>query len=90
MEEQIDTEVRSLESCSYSSQIFAEILNRIRTGNHSEEDMIQLRERVRPKQHKDLKDKDALYLFGKNKPVDEINTKRILMLSGEEFQLTAQ
>ena len=52
--------------------------------------MTQLKERVRPKNHKDLKNKDALYLFGKNKPVDEINTKRILALQGEEFKLDAQ
>ena len=54
---------------------YAEILNRIRIGSHTEEDMKKLRERVRPKNHKDLKDKNALYLFGKNKPVDEINAK---------------
>ena len=54
---------------------YAEILNRIRTANHTEEDMKQLKECVRPKTHKDVKDKDALYLFGKNKPVDEIRQK---------------
>ena len=71
-------------------KIYAEILNRIRVGSHTEDDMKNLRERVRPKNHKDLKDKNALYLFGKNKPVDEINTKRILELKGEEFHLAAQ
>ena len=71
-------------------KIYAEILNRIRVGSHTEDDMKKLREQVRPKNHKDLRDKNALYLFGKNKPVDEINTKRILELKGEEFHLAAQ
>ena len=71
-------------------KIYADILNRIRTSNHTEEDMVKLEERVRPKNHKDLKDRDALYLFGKNKPVDEVNTKRIHELSGEEFTVVAQ
>ena len=69
---------------------YAEILNRIRTGDHTDEDKVKLKERVRPRNHKDLKDAEALYLFGKNKPVDEMNTKRMLKLKGEEFTISAK
>ena len=71
-------------------KMYAEMLNRIRTGCQTEEDITKLKERVRHKTHKDLKDKDALYLFGKNVPVNEMNTKRILKIKGEEIQVTAQ
>ena len=69
---------------------YAEILNRICTGDHSEEDIHQLEKRVRPKNHPDLKDDDTLYLFGKNKPVDEMNTRRIFKIKGEEYRINAR
>ena len=56
---------------------YAEVLNRIRTGDQNEEDINQLMKRVRPKGHDDLKDPNGLWLFGKNKPVDEMNEKRL-------------
>ena len=37
-----------------------------------------------------MKHTDALYLFGKNKPVNELNTKRILKLKGKEFMVQAK
>jgi hypothetical protein len=69
---------------------YAEILNRIRIGEQTDEDMIGLEKRVRPKNHPDLKDKDAMYLFGKNKPVDEMNEKRLMKIKGEEFIIEAK
>ena len=69
---------------------YADMLNRIRTGNQTEEDIDQLAKRVRPKQHADLKDPDSLWLFGKNKPVDEMNEKRLLQIKGKEFVITAK
>ena len=69
---------------------YAEILNRIRIGEQTDEDMIGLEKRVRPKNHTDLKDKDAMYLFGKNKPVDEMNEKRLMKIKGEEFIIEAK
>ena len=69
---------------------YAEILNRIRTGEQTEEDIITIEKRVRPKNHPDLKDKDALYLFGKNKPVDEMNEKKLFKIKGEEFVIKAR
>ena len=71
-------------------KLYAEILNRIRTGSHTEDDIMQLKKRVREKNDKELQHSDALYLFGKNKPVCEMNTKRILKLRGEEFIVAAQ
>ena len=37
---------------------YADLLNRLRIGEHTDEDMALLRERVRPKGHPDLKDVD--------------------------------
>jgi ATP-dependent exoDNAse (exonuclease V) alpha subunit len=73
-----------------NDKTYAEILNRIRTGEQTEEDILQIEKRVRPKNHPDLKDKDAIYLFGKNKPVDEMNEKRLLKIKGEEFVIEAK
>ena len=73
-----------------NDKAYAEILNRIRTGNQTEEDIAHIEKRVRSKNHPDLKDKDAIYLFGKNKPVDEMNEKRLLKMKGEEFRIKAK
>jgi hypothetical protein len=69
---------------------YAEVLNRIRTGDQTEEDINQLMKRVRPKGHADLKDPNGLWLFGKNKPVDEMNEKRLLQIKSQEFVLKAK
>ena len=37
-----------------------------------------------------MKEADALYLFGKNKPVNELNKKRILKLDGKELTINAK
>ena len=73
-----------------NDKTYAEILNRIRTGQQTESDRIKLEKRVRPRNHPDLKDKDAIYLFGKNKPVDEMNEKRLLKIKGEEYVVEAK
>ena len=60
-----------------NDKFYADILNRIRTGNQTVEDIQELEKRVRPKGHSDLKDPLNLWLFGKNKPVDEMNEIRL-------------
>ena len=69
---------------------YADTLNRIRVGAHTEKDMDMLATRGRPKKHEDLRDEDALWLFGKNNPVDAVNTTRLLKIKGKEFKMVAK
>ena len=49
---------------------YADALNRIRIGEQTEEDIQKLKERVRKKDHEDIKkEKDALFIFGTNEKV---------------------
>ena len=73
-----------------SDKTYADVLNRICVGEQTDEDMEKLQKRVRPKNHADLKDPDSLWLFGKNKPVDDINTKRLLKIKGHEIKIKAR
>ena len=68
---------------------YADMLNRIRIGKQTEEDIHELQKRVRKKDHQDLKDEKALYLFGKNKPVNEMNEKRLLKMKGALLSIEA-
>ena len=68
---------------------YADMLNRIRIGQETEEDFVKLEKRVRPRNHPDLKNEDAIYLFGKNKPVNEMNEKGLLKIKGEELEIKA-
>ena len=45
---------------------------------------------MRQKGHADLKNPDSLWLFGKNKPVDEMNEKRLMQIKSQEFVIQAQ
>ena len=69
---------------------YADLLNRIKTGKQTDNDIQELHKRVREKGHADLKDEDALYLFGKNKPVDDMNEKRLMKIDVEEFTIDAK
>ena len=69
---------------------YADILNRIRTGDQTEEDLDKLVNRVRKKDHVDLKDPDSLWIFGKNKPVDEMNEKRLMKIKQKEVLIEAK
>ena len=64
---------------------YADMLNRIRIGADTPEDIEKLRERVRDINHPDIrKEHDAIYIFGTNKKVNQMNNKRIQSLKGEE------
>ena len=67
---------------------YADMLNRIRIGDQTNEDIEELQKRVRKKGHPDLKDRNALFLFGKNKPVDDMNEKRLMKMDGPVFAFT--
>ena len=69
---------------------YAEMLNRIRVGKQTDEDIQKLKERVRNEAHDDIKkEKDALFIFGTNKNVNKMNNKRLKELNGEEHMISA-
>lgn len=61
---------------------YANLLNRVRTGDHTDVDNAILTKRVRPKNHPDLKDV-SLYIIPKKLPCAEINDIYINNLPGE-------
>ena len=69
---------------------YADMLNRIRVGQETSEDIKKLKERVRHQNHGDInKEKDALFIFGTNKKVNEVNNRRQKALGGEEHVIKA-
>ena len=69
---------------------YADILNRIRIGQETAEDIERLKERVRKENHPDIKKElDALYIFGTNKNVNQMNNKRLKALKGKERVIMA-
>ena len=61
---------------------YAEMLNRIRVGNTNEEDIKQLKKRVRPAIHPDMKGV-SLYILPKRKTCATYNNKFLKSLKGE-------
>merc|ERR1712240_120417 len=61
---------------------YAELLNRIRVGQQTNEDIALLKTRVRAKDHEDLKTA-SLYIVCKRKECAEINTNNLNSLDGE-------
>ena len=69
---------------------YANMLNRIRIGRETSEDIEKLKERVRNENHQDIKkEKDALYIFGTNAKVNQMNNKRLKTLKGDEKVILA-
>ena len=69
---------------------YADMLNRIRIGQETAVDVEKLRERVRIINHPDIRrEHDALYIFGTNKKVNQMNNLRLKKLKGEEKLATA-
>ena len=60
---------------------YADMLNRIRIGEQTNEDFQELKKRVRPENHPDLV--GATYISCTNKTVNKLNEKRLNELSGE-------
>ena len=55
---------------------YADMLNRIRVGKETSEDIDKLKQRVRNADNEDIKrEKDALFIFGTNKKVNQMNNK---------------
>ena len=69
---------------------YANILNRIRVGQETPEDIQKLKERVRNENRPEIqKETDALYIFGTNINVNKLNNRRLKQLKGEEQEIMA-
>jgi hypothetical protein len=69
---------------------YADMLNRIRVGKQTHDDIDKLKQRVRDANHGDIKkEKDALFIFGTNKKVNRMNNKRLKALKGDEYLIMA-
>ena len=68
---------------------YAELLNRVRVGKHTEDDVATLRTRVRPKDHADLKTAN-LYIVCKRKACGEINESHLNSLGGDLITIEAK
>ena len=69
---------------------YANMLNRIRVGEETSEDIDKLKDRVRNENHIDIRrEKDALYIFGTNMKVNQMNNRRLKALKGEEKVILA-
>ena len=62
---------------------YANLLNRVRLSTHTKEDLDILKERVRKKDHPDLK--GTIFISAKKDPVARYNEKSISKLSGRLY-----
>ena len=72
-----------------NDQTYAEILNRIRIGEHTKEDLDVLRKRVRPQNHQDIKTANT-FLVCKRKQCAQINKRHLNKLDGDLLELQAK
>ena len=70
-------------------KVYAEMLNRIRVGKMTEEDISKLKTRVRPKNHPDLKE-IGLYIVPTRKACAKFNGEYLNSIEGEEIELKAR
>ena len=68
---------------------YAELLNRIRVGEHTQQDLDLLKTRVRDAKHPDLKKAD-LYIVCKRKECAKLNLDYLNSLKGELLQIKAK
>ena len=69
-------------------RFYAEILNRIRTGDHTDNDCNILKQRVRPLNSKDIPS-EALYVICINAGVNKINEAKLENLNGKLYEFLA-
>ena len=69
---------------------YAEVLNRIRIGQETSEDISILKTRVQKESNGEIrKAKDAIFIYGTNRKVNSMNRKRINELPGEKHTIHA-
>ena len=67
-------------------KIYADLLNRVRIGKQTDDDLRILSERVRPSNHKDIENAD-LFIGGKRRQCEKINRKYIFhQLKGDSLK----
>ena len=71
------------------NRLYADILNRIRIEEHTDEDISLIRSRVFQRNSENLPT-DALLVTGENKIVQRVNERRINELSGELIEIEAE
>ena len=71
-----------------NDKIYADMLNRIRVGQQTKEDMKMLKSRTRRKGHHDLKRVD-LFITGKRKEAAKINQNYLAKLPGSKLEIQA-
>ncbi|XP_071944875.1 ATP-dependent DNA helicase pif1-like [Antedon mediterranea] len=69
--------------------VYADLLNRVRTGSQNENDITLLQERVRPLNHPDIP-KDALFVTCTNKDVNTINNTKLEEVQEQLIEIPAQ
>ena len=67
---------------------YADLLNRVRTGDQNEDDIKQLNSRVLARNSLDVP-KEAVFCSGENKIIDEYNLMNLNRLNGEIYSRTA-
>ena len=70
-------------------RLYADILNRLRFGNHTEDDVAQIKSRIVPDFPNHIPS-NAMLLYGKKAEVKEYNTKKLNQLEGELFTIPAK
>ena len=68
---------------------YADLLNRIRVGHQTQEDLDLLSTRIRPEKHEDLKSVD-LYIMCKRKECAKLNLVRMNALDGKMMKMKAK
>ena len=68
---------------------YGDLLNRVRIGEHTEEDIALLQTRVRSRSDPTL-DPDALHIYGTNAKVNARNTAKLDEIGGELFSIRAK
>lgn len=69
---------------------YADLLNRLRVGNITDEDLKVLETRVRSEDHEDIKNhSDDLHIYGTNKKVNARNEKEIEKTTGRMYTIKA-
>ena len=69
-------------------KVYGDLLNRVRTGDQTEDDVALLQTRVRPKDDPCLN--DSLHIYGTNAKVNARNDAKLQEIPGELFSIKAQ
>ena len=70
-------------------KIYGDLLNRVRSGNHTEEDIELLKTRVFSKSDPSI-DSNALHIYGTNAKVNARNDAKLEEIGGELFEIKAK